>query len=299
VGTPYLRALPVAELVAQAAKQAAKPVACCFEIGLDIDEAHAYLKEQGLPLFTSGERAARVFSQLALAFSYLARTTTDIPLPQPQQLNKTAFTEPEAMELLANQGISTPSFCWAKSEQEAIAACSKVGYPVVMKVVSPDILHKSDVGGVKLNIKDEPAAQNAYRELEEIAQGKDFRGVILYHMLDKAREVIVGFTRDAQFGPVIAFGLGGIYTEVLKDISLRLAPLDKETALEMIKSIKTYPLLAGARGEAPADLEAIADMLVKFSNIPFLYPQLAEADLNPVFVYEQGAIAVDARLIIG
>jgi acyl-CoA synthetase (NDP forming) len=202
------------------------------------------------------------------------------------------------MAMLNGHGIATPDFRFVLGEQEAVTACREVGFPVVMKVVSPDILHKSDVGGVKLNIKDEAAALDAYRALEALGRGKDFRGVLIYRMLDQGREVILGFTRDPQFGPVVAFGLGGIYTEVLKDISLALAPLDKEAALQLIRSIKTYPLLAGVRGQAPADIEALADMLVKFSALPFIYPQLAEADLNPVFVYEQGAVAVDARLII-
>jgi len=298
VGTPYLRALPVAERTAQAALAAGKPVACCFEIGLDIAEAHDYLRQQGLPLFASGERAARVFSQMALYASYLAQPVADIVLPPPLRLSGAALTEPEAMELLTAHGVATPDFRCVKGEQEAVSACNEVGYPVVMKIVSPDILHKSDVGGVKLNIKDEAAAAAAYRELAELGQGKDFRGVIIYHMLPKGREVIMGFTRDAQFGPVMAFGLGGIYTEVLKDISLGLAPLDKEAALKLIQSIKTYPLLAGVRGEAPADIETLAIMLAKFSQLPFIYPQLAEADLNPIFAYEQGAVAVDARLIM-
>ena len=297
VGTSYLRALPVAEQTAQAAAAAGKPVACCFEIGLDIEEAHTYLREQGLPLFASGERAARVFSQMALYGSYLTRPIVDISLPSARQLSGGALTEPQAMELLSANGVATPPFRFVKGEQEAIAACREVGFPVVMKVVSPDILHKSDVGGVKLNLADEAAAQAAYRELEAVGRAGDFRGVIIYPMLAKAREVILGFTRDPQFGPVIAFGLGGIYTEVLKDISLGLAPLDKAAALTLIQSIKTYPLLAGVRGEAPADIDSLAEMLTQFSQLPFLYPQLAEADLNPVFVYEKGALAADARLI--
>ena len=299
IGTTYLRALPVAEQTAQATLAAGKPVACCFEIGLDIKEAHAYLREQGLPLFASGERSARVFSRMALYSSYLARPATTVVLPQPQQLpgGQKTLTEPEAMELLSNHGITTPPFRWAKNEQEAIRACVELDYPTVMKIVSPDILHKSDVGGVKLNITDEAAASAAYHQLAALGRRVDFKGVIIYPMLAKAREVILGFTRDEQFGPVIAFGLGGIYTEVLKDISLGLAPLDEAEALRLIQSIKTYPLLAGARHEAPADIKALTEMLVKFSELPFIYPQLAEADLNPVFVYEQGAVAADARLI--
>lgn len=298
VGTPYLQALPVARQTALAGLAAGKPTACCFEIGLDIDEAHAYLREQGLPLFASGERAARVFSQMALYSSYMARPFKDVILPPPQSLSGASLTEPEAMALLSAHGVTTPDFRFVKGEQEAVSTCGEVGYPVVMKIVSPDILHKSDVGGVKLNIRDGASAAAAYRELETLGEGKNFRGVIIYHMLPKGREVIMGFTRDAQFGPVIAFGLGGIYTEVLKDVSLALAPLDKEAALALIQSIKTYPLLAGVRGEAPADVEALAEMLAQFSELPFIYPQLAEADLNPVFAYEKGAVTVDARLIM-
>jgi acyl-CoA synthetase (NDP forming) len=238
---------------------------------------------------------------MALYSTYLERPLPSFSLPQPKELpdGPHTLTEPQAMALLAAHGVATPPFRFAQGEQEASAACAELGYPLVMKVVSPDILHKSDVGGVKLNIVDEAAAGVAYRELAALGQKAAFHGVITYPMLGQAREVILGFTRDAQFGPVIAFGLGGIYTEVLKDIRLGLAPLDKEAALTLIKGIKTYPLLAGVRGEAPADLGALAEMLVKFSELPFIYPQLAEADLNPVFVYEQGAVAADARLIAG
>ncbi|MCL1976105.1 MAG: acetate--CoA ligase family protein [Firmicutes bacterium] len=299
IGTSYLRALPVAIQTAQTAIIAGKPTACCFEIGLDIEEAHAYLREQGLPLFASGERAARVFSQMALYHNYLAHPCASIDLPQPQKLAFTSLTEPQAMQLLAAHGIKTPSFYFVKGEQETLAACMELGFPVAIKIVSPDILHKSDVGGVKLNIIDEEGARAAYRELARIGRDVDFRGVIIYPMLSKGREVIMGFTRDPQFGPVIAFGLGGIYTEVLKDICLGLAPLNKEAALKLIQSIKSFPLLAGVRKEAPADLESLANMLAQFSELPFIYPQLAEADLNPVFVYEQGVMVADARLIVG
>jgi len=300
VGTPYLRSLPVVEETAKAALAAGKPVACCFEIGLDMTEAYDYLRQRGLPIFASGERAARVFSKMALYRSYLERPEAAITLPQPQELPQGAstLTEPQAMALLASHGIGTPQYRFVKGQQEAVNACREVGYPVVMKIVSPDILHKSDVGGVKLNIKDDAAAAQAYSELEQVGRGKDFHGVILYSMLEKGREVILGFTRDPQFGPVIAFGLGGIYTEVLKDVSLAIAPLDEAQALRLIQSIKTYALLAGTRGEKPADVQTLAAMLAKFSTLPFIYPQLAEADLNPVFVYEQGAVAVDARLIV-
>ena len=183
------------------------------------------------------------------------------------------------------------------AREEAVAGCKIIGYPIAMKVVSPDILHKSDRGGVILNIDNDETAGKAFDKIKIAADGCDFRGAIIYPMMQGGREVILGLTRDAQFGPVIAFGLGGIYTEVLKDIVLRMAPVDQAEAEDMISSIRTFPILKGVRGQKTADLAALADTIASFSMLPFLYDDIEEVDLNPVFVFPQGLCVVDARIV--
>ena len=179
-----------------------------------------------------------------------------------------------------------------------MAAAAARDTELVMKVVSPQIIHKSDVGGVILHISTPEQAGEAFDRLEKIGEGKDFRGAILCPMLrEQGSEVILGLTRDSQFGPVVAFGMGGIYTEVLKDVTFRVAPVSEETAREMIGEIKMYPLLKGVRGESGCDLDALAKAIAAFSELPFRYPDLEEADLNPIFLYEDGLCAVDARIL--
>jgi acyl-CoA synthetase (NDP forming) len=166
-----------------------------------------------------------------------------------------------------------------------------------MKVMASEISHKSDVGGVLLGIRDEAEVRHGFTSMQEVAREKDFRGVILYPVIRGAVEALVGISCDPQFGPVIAFGLGGIHTEILNDIALRVAPLDRAQALAMIAEIKAFPVLQGVRGEQPRDIEAIADLLVAVSRLPFLYPDLEELDLNPVFLLPQGLVVGDARAV--
>jgi len=298
IGTPYLAAVPVAQAVAEAAKNSGKPVACHFQVGYDIEEARALLDQAGCPDFVSAERAVRALAVLARR-SLAPKTSVAKEPPRPAEKRLSApLLEPEILDLLAEQGIPVPEHRLAACREEVAAAAEGVGYPLVMKIVSPQILHKSDVGGVKLNIKDEAAALAAFDRLADIGQGKDFRGALLAPMLKPGREVIVGFRRDPQFGPVIMAGLGGIYTEILQDIALRVAPVGPEEALAMLQELKTWPLLDGARGAAKADTTALAALIAAFSRLPFLYPQLQEGELNPVFVWESGLSAADARLIL-
>jgi acyl-CoA synthetase (NDP forming) len=166
-----------------------------------------------------------------------------------------------------------------------------------MKVVSPDILHKSEWGGVKLDIRDDAAATSAFEAIQTSVIGKDFRGVMICPMIRGAPEVLMGLARDPQFGPVVVFGLGGIHTEVLRDISLRVAPVDRTEAEAMIREIRAFPILEGTRGQPPCDLDALADMLVNFSRLPFRYPEIVELDLNPVFVFSKGLVVGDVRVI--
>ncbi|MEG1537842.1 MAG: acetate--CoA ligase family protein, partial [Clostridiales bacterium] len=152
---------------------------------------------------------------------------------------------------------------------------------------------------VKVNIKTVADAELYYDKMEKIGEGKDFRGVVMYHMLDQSVEMIVGFSTDKQFGPVIVCGMGGIYTEILRDVSLRIAPVDEEQAMVMLTELKTWPLLNGARGGKHYDVAALAKLIAKFSELPFVYPQLKEGEFNPVFIYEEGVQAADARMILG
>lgn len=171
-----------------------------------------------------------------------------------------------------------------------------------MKIVSPDIIHKTDAGGVKLNIKDEKEAESAYREivLKAIKYNNNAKisEVIAYHMVPQGTEIIIGMTKDPHFGPVIMFGLGGIFVEVLKDISFRILPIEERDAREMIAEIKGYEILKGAREEAPKDIEAIKILLMKISQLSIDNPQIKEIDLNPVFVFDKGLQVVDARIIL-
>jgi len=205
--------------------------------------------------------------------------------------------EHEAMAWLQENGIPVPEFRFAATPDEAAQDCNEIGYPVVMKVVSPQILHKSDYGGVILGIEDERAARSAFERLEQIATDKDFCGVVIYPMIRDAQEVLLGISRDPQFGPVVAFGLGGIYTEVWRDVALRVAPINRAEAEAMIREIKSFPLLQGVRGQAPRDLDGLADALVNFSRLPFLYPEIGEIDLNPVFLLSKGLVVGDVRVI--
>ena len=300
IGTPYLKAMPISEGIINAAKKSGKPITAALGVGVDIDESLDLLKENNIPAFTLGEKAMKVLSYMKDYYQYKSSQKTLAEIPQSKgnlKYENGSLLEPDSKALLSGCGISVPPFEFCSSRESAANACERLGYPSVMKVVSPEIIHKSDVGGVKLNLKCREDALKAFDDIEKIAEGKDFRGVIIYKMVDFGKEVILGLTKDPQFGPVIAFGLGGIYTEVLKDIVLKVAPVTKEGAMEMIKSIKAYDILKGVRGDKPSDIDALADTIVTFSKLPFIYPDIIEGDLNPVFVYEKGITLVDARII--
>lgn len=299
LGPPYLDTMPFAEGILAAARATGKTIASAIQSGCGVTESARYLREQGLPNFPSGERAVRVLARMAEYAEYKARGCRQVEVPAEKGLLFASgpLLEPEAMAILKENGIPVPEFHFATSQAEAVQAARNIGYPVVMKVVSPQIIHKSDYGGVELNIDSDAACEKAYERIARAAAERDFRGVVIYPMLTGGREVILGLTRDAQFGPVVAFGLGGIYTEVLKDIVLKVAPVDRAGAAEMIRSIRTYPILEGIRGQEPADLDALAETIANFSRLPFLYPDLGEADLNPVFVFPRGVLVGDVRLL--
>lgn len=215
---------------------------------------------------------------------------------------RTLLSEVEAKEVLREAGVPVTATTLATSADEAVAQAEAAGYPVVLKVVSPDISHKSDAGGVKLNLESGEDVRTAYSQVLESCEahvpGARITGVAVQHMAPQGTEVIVGMTTDAQFGPVMMFGLGGIMVEVLKDVSFRLVPLEEKDARQMIGEIKGKPILEGVRGQPPADTRALEDTLLKVSKFVEEHPQVRELDLNPVFAYPEGAVAVDARIVV-
>jgi acyl-CoA synthetase (NDP forming) len=215
---------------------------------------------------------------------------------------RTLLNEVEAKELLAAAGVPVTTARLARSRDEAVAIARDTGFPAVLKVVSEDIPHKSDVGGVRLNLPDTEAVAAAYDGIMASAKQAqpDARidGVSVQRQADAGAEVIIGVTTDRQFGPVLMFGLGGVLVEVLKDVAFRIVPLQQRDAAEMVREIKGLPLLQGYRGAPPADLAALEDLLLKVSRFVEAHPDVAELDLNPVFAYPSGAIAVDARVVL-
>lgn len=297
IGTPYLRAMPIAEGIVQAAKETGKPVIASLMVGSDMAEALRYLKDNGIMYLPDGERAMKVFAKMVQYQNYLAeKKESAAPVVAKAGLPE-MILEPDAVELLKENALPTPVFCFVTEKTQLQTAAAKIGYPLVMKVVSPKIIHKSDAKGVYLNLQNLAEAEAAFDTMAAAFAGQDFRGVMVYPMLKPGKEIMVGFHRDPQFGPVVLAGLGGIYTEILKDVALAIAPVTPERAMAMLKTLKCYPLLTGVRGEAGVDMDGLAQLIADFSQLPFAYPELAEADLNPVFVYEDGVAIVDVRLI--
>ena len=200
----------------------------------------------------------------------------------------------DAVALVKKYDINFAEGSVVRSVDEALKVAK---YPVVLKVISEEIIHKSDQGCVKLNVKDEESLRKAYSEIISNAGKAKVDGVLVQSMAKPGSELIVGGRKDEQFGPVILFGLGGIFVEVFKDFSLRVCPIDREDAMEMITELKAYPLLKGVRGRKPADIEAIADVLQKVSKLLYENEQINEMDINPVIAYEKGYCAVDVRVL--
>jgi len=223
-------------------------------------------------------------------------------LKKPREEGRKWLLEPEAKRICKLYGINVPDGYLVKSVDEALEAAKKLGYPVVLKVVSPQVLHKSDIGGVVIDINSEQALIEAYNTIISNVETKipnaEVIGFLIEKMARPSTEVIIGMTRDPQFGSVIMFGLGGIFVELFKDVSFRIAPLERRDAEEMIKEIKAYPLLEGFRGREPADIDSLINLLLKVSKFSIEFEDIKEIDLNPVFVYKDGLITVDARMIL-
>lgn len=213
-----------------------------------------------------------------------------------------SLLETEAKDICLECGIPVTKFRLAVTEADAIAFADDIAYPVVLKIVSPDVVHKSEVGGVTVNLENANQVQNAYRKiLANVRRSKPdarIEGLLVEEMSPPSTEVIVGSHRDLQFGPTLMFGLGGIFVEILKDVTFRVAPVTESEAMEMISEIKAYPLLRGYRNTPPVDIGSIVQILLSVSRLVTEHPQIEEIDLNPILVYEIGAKVVDARIIL-
>jgi len=303
-----------AKVVVKHAQKTNKPILCSFMGKMEVEKGVRYLKKHGIPNYLCPEDAVMVLEKMWQRQHWLSqplstyfqiqadRARVRYLLEMAKRQGRFHLTETEAREVLKAYGFSLPKTRLARTKEDAVEAAKNIGFPVVLKIVSPDISHKTDVGGVILKLGTPQAVKEAFTEIMLRVKGKcpkaAIYGVSVQEMIQGAKETIIGFTRDPQFGPLLMFGLGGIYVEILKDVSFRIAPIGKREALEMIREIKTYPLLRGIRGEPPADVSALAEGILALNQMALDFPEIVEAEINPFLVKTKGCIAVDARLTI-
>jgi len=216
--------------------------------------------------------------------------------------NRKNLLEPEAKTICQEYNIPVTRFKVAGSEDEAVKSAEQIGYPIVLKIVSPDIIHKSDAGGVALNLRNNNDIIEAFRTIMDNAKKYKSKvriaGVLVQEMAPSSTEVIVGAIKDDQFGPSLMFGLGGIFVEILEDVAFRVAPIIREEAEHMVTEIKAYPVLKGYRNQPALDTTTIVDIILHTSKLVTDFQEIKELDLNPIMVYKKGAKTVDARIIL-
>ncbi len=295
-----------------------KPVIVSFVGGEKSENAMQWLVENGIPAYGAPDIAVnaigalREYARMNTAAEQTSAPCVAVDAPTARAVianarreGRNALTEIEAKQVFNAYGLPVTATSLAHSEDEAVALTKEIGYPVVMKIVSPEILHKSDAGGVKINIKDEASVREAYQTINANAKAYNpnahIHGIAIQEMAPWGTEVILGSVNDPTFGPTMMFGLGGIFVEVLKDVTFRVAPVPSTQALRMLDEIRGAPVLAGVRGENPRDKQALADVLCLYSSMILdLGDEIAESDANPVLVYEvgKGVKVVDARIIL-
>ena len=304
----------VAHVVVRAAATSSKPLLASFMGLVDVTPGIEILRAHGVPHYPFPEGAARVMKAMLDYARWVNRPRTvervfDVDRGAVQKVFRAALDqgrrelpESEATAVLAAYGFPVLESTLAATRDDVAPACDRLGFPLVMKIASPDILHKTDVGGVAVGIESVEEAQAKFDDIvsraREAKPDADIWGVMMQQMAKPGREVILGSTRDPKFGPLLMFGLGGIYTEAMKDVTFRLAPLRELSALHMLQEIRAHKILEGVRGEPPADLEALQECLERLSQLVVEFPVIRELDINPLFAYEDGAVAVDARIIL-
>ncbi len=311
------QAVETADAVAAVAKETGLTVFGCFMGDRAVAAGRSALSAAGVPSYEFPERAVKTLAAMERYRAHLAA-----PQPQAQPVaadceavrgiideahaaRRMTITEERAAAVATAYGISVPAGGLARDVKEARLLAAKIGFPVAMKIASPDILHKSDLGGIRLGVTDLDMVTRAYGELVDGARSRMpdalIWGVTVQQMIPAGREVIVGINRDPTFGPLVMFGLGGIYVEVMKDVTFRMCPVSPGEARAMVGEVKAFALLRGARGESPADIDAIVDVIVRVSALASDLDDILELDINPLMVMERGggALAVDIRIGIG
>jgi acetyltransferase len=303
----FLPAMDVAQAIVPVVKEFGKPVAACFTVSQAMAETRRYLEENGIPTFDAPDHAVRALAMLTQATFSVSHPLADVPAAHHPILDRAVLEarhllEPEALDLLSDNGIAVMPHVLARTREEAQRAAMEMSSPVALKIVSPQVIHKSDVGGVKLNLQGNEAVGQGYDQLmndvKRATSAADIHGVLVVPMAQPGTELIIGMVRDAQFGPTIMFGMGGVFVELFKDVSFRIAPFDEEVALDMIKETKGYRVLQGMRGEKPKDITSLVELLVQVSQLAARYPQIREIDLNPIRVYENGYSILDAQILL-
>ena len=310
------KATDTARVVAECAGGAAKTVFAVFMGGSEVNEAEDIMREAGIPNFQFPEEAVGTLRSMKAYTDFLSRPRqTHVRFNVDRQKvrdifekirgqNRRELVEVEARDVLDAYGLPVARTILATNLEECIKAGREIGYPVVIKIASPQILHKTDVGGVVVGIENTDELISAYERVTANARKffpqADIWGVLVQEMLPPSRELILGMNRDSQFGPLLMTGLGGVYVEVLKDVSFRLAPVSEEDVLDMLRELKSYWLLKGARGEPPADIDAVIESMLRVSQLVTDFPEITELDINPLRVLEdgKGCLAADARIVL-
>ncbi|MFH0775475.1 MAG: acetate--CoA ligase family protein, partial [bacterium] len=291
------------------------PVLVCYMGVTDISDALNALDEKHIPHYKFPEAAARAMASMAEYSHWLTRKRTEVRvfadvdkarveeiLAEAKSQKRAFLPEPLSHSILKAYGFPMIESRVAKDEEECLQSAQEIGYPVVLKIVSPDIIHKVDVGGVRVNIKNETELKDACRGISEsvksIKPEAEIWGFFVQKMADKGKETIIGMHKDPLFGNLLMFGLGGIYVEILKDVSFRMAPIRELGTHRMIEEIRSHKILEGFRGEKPSDIASIAECIGRLSQLVTDFPEIEELDINPLLVFEKGAKVVDARILI-
>ncbi|MDH5199724.1 MAG: acetate--CoA ligase [Candidatus Bathyarchaeota archaeon] len=296
---------------------AGKPIVTVFMGGEMVRQASDYLRDNGIPCYDFPEKAVKTVSAMYEYARFMKQPEyppvrfKDVNPKKVREIldasrkdGRVVLLSNESAEAVEAYGIRSTNNRLARSAEEAVKHAGELGYPVVLKIVSPDILHKTDIGGVALNLRSGDEVRSAYQgvltSVGRFMPEARIYGVMVYHMVPRGRETIIGMSQDVQFGPLVMFGLGGIYVNFLKDVSFRLAPLSDHEAQKMMEETRAYTLLKGIRGEPPSDIESLKNTILRVGQLVWDFPEIVEMDINPVIVYEwgEGCIALDVKITL-